>query len=113
VAGLEDTIGTLGESIDTAEALEMTLRFQGKEAEADEIGKKRELLLQRNEELLALAMTDWLKDVQVLNVEMEEANRQVRNAIKEIEKGVKTAGQVVKAAKKLDRVIEKVTEFLT
>ncbi|MCK4621537.1 MAG: hypothetical protein KAT62_04900 [Desulfuromonadales bacterium] len=109
----EKTLATLNESSDLAEFLEMTLRFQGKDEEADKIAGKREEILRKTEDLLALAMSDWLDNAQDIHVAMDEAKKQVQNAIKDIEKDVKVTQRVVKATEKLDNIIEKAAQLLT
>ena len=108
----ESAIAVLNESSEAAEFLEMTLRFQGRDEEAEAIGNRREQLMRKIEAMLAQAMGDWLQASEGLVAAMADANRQVQAEIAEIKKGAKTAEQVVKAAGKLDQVIERATELL-
>lgn len=109
----DKTIATLSASSDAAEKLALRLRFQGKDDEADAVAEKGEVIDRQVEDLLALAMGDWIKDSEAILAEMVEANKEIEVAIKDIAKDVKVAEKVVKATKSLDKIIKKATQLLS
>lgn len=108
----DKAIAALSESSDAAEKLALRLRFRGKDDEADVIDEKGAVIDRLAEDLLAQAMSDWIKDSEAILAEMLEANKEIEAAINDIAKDVKVAEKVVKVTKSLDKVIKKVTELL-
>jgi hypothetical protein len=97
---------------DAAEDMEFSLRVRGEDAKAEATAQQRRRLIDQREKLLAKIMVEWPESVKDLGEEIAATNLELKEVVKEIKKNVKMAENVVKAAGKLDKIIEKATEFV-
>lgn len=108
----EAMIDALLESKRKGFRLEITLRFQGKAAEADEVKAKTRKLSRKIDDLLVRAMEDWLGNAAALIKTMKNTNAKLQASIRDIKKRIKVAQNVVKAIGFLDDAIDVAVKLL-
>ncbi len=108
----EALIDALLESKRKGLRLEIRLRFQGKNSEADKVGAKTRKLSRRMDNLIAQAMQSWLGNATVLRQTMTKTNANLQASIRDIKRNIKVAANIVKATGYLDDAIKVAAKLL-
>jgi hypothetical protein len=88
-----------------ADHLEITLIFQGKTDEAEQVGDKNKLLRDEIDALLGSLMDEWLGQAELVGHDLRLANTNLQRRIKDIKDKINVAENVVKALGYIDDVI--------
>ena len=88
-----------------AHDLEISLRFKGQNGEADQIAQNTKKLSDKIDILLGQVMVDWLSEAATILQEINQANNSLQSSIQEIQDGVRTAQNVVKAIGYIDDAV--------
>ena len=86
--------------------LQITLRFQGRKAEADEVGKQNKRLSSSIDKLIAQSMRQWRGSASQIIADRKKGNAKLQASIKDIKVKKKVAENVVKALGYIDDAIE-------
>lgn len=108
----EALIDALLESKRKGFRLEISLRFQGKNAEADKVKAKTRKLSRTMDNLLSQAMQSWLGNATVLRQTMTKTNANLQASIRDIKKKIEVAENIVKAIGYLDDAIKLAAKLL-
>lgn len=85
--------------------LEIDLRFEKMEDEAEEVKGKTDKLSEEIENLLADLMKDWVGSAKETIESIKKTNKKLQDAIRDIKKDVEVAKNIVKAVGFLDEAI--------
>jgi hypothetical protein len=88
-----------------AHSLEISLRFKGRNDQADQLAAKATKLSDTIDTLLGQVMVDWVVETQKIVSDIGQANVSLQSSIKEIQNGIKVAQNVVKALGYVDDVV--------
>lgn len=92
--------------------LVVTLKIQSKLEEADSVKGKALVLSAKIDDLLGKSMDEWVIDSKALLDDLTIANKEIKASIGQIKKAQKTAENVIKFLKNIDKVIEIASKIL-
>ena len=101
----QDIIRRLLVTKQKAHILEMSLRFEGRGDEADQLSEKTETLSENIDQLLDQVMDDWMGKSDEIISDITKANTSIQSSIRAIENGLNVAENVVKVLSYVDDVI--------
>lgn len=102
----EEILNTLINQKAECYKLVVTLRIQNKTIEADNVKGKALVLSAKIDELLGKSMDEWVIDTKALLDDLTIVNKEIKTSIDQIKKALKTAENVVKFLKNIDKVID-------
>ena len=89
----------------SGQKLEIALRFQQKQAEAEDVQKKNKVLSDQIDLLIGKLMDEWVGTADAIVERLNKGSAQVQAAINEIKKDIDIAKNVVKGLGALDEAI--------
>ena len=98
-------IGHLQRTKQKANDLELSLLFEGKTDEANEVAEKAKDLSKQIDVLLGQAMAEWQGQGQAVIQEITKANTALQTSIRNIDKGIGRAQNLVKAFGLIDDAV--------
>lgn len=108
----EEILNTLINQKADCYKLVVTLKMQNETTEADEVKKKALVLSATIDDLLGKSMDEWVVDTNALLNDLTIVNNEIKAAIDQINKALKTAENVVKFLKNIDKVIDIASKIL-
>lgn len=100
-----DLVATMIRSLSKLSDVEMQLRFAGDFARADEVQQKSDVLLDAIKVLRGRVAETWTRDTEDLRAGLAKANIKVQASVREIEKGINVAQNVVKVIGQIDSAL--------
>lgn len=88
-----------------AHSLEISLRFKAMNDEADEVSQKAGELSQQIDTLLGQVIDDWFGQTGAILESIGKANSSLQRSIRQIQKGLSIARNLVKAVGYIDDVV--------
>ena len=88
-----------------AHSLEISLRFKGRNKQADELAAKAQKLSEKIDTLLGQVMVEWAVEADEIASDIGQANASLQSSIQEIQNGIDIAQNIVKALGYVDDVV--------
>jgi hypothetical protein len=111
-ANKEALYDSLDESKRKGQRLEIRLRFQGKNEDADQVKAKTDELSQQLDDLLAGIMENWSGNAKALITATKDTNKRLQASIRDIKNKIKIGENLVKALGYLDDAIKVAKKLL-
>jgi hypothetical protein len=89
-----------------AQRLAISLRFQGRDKEADQAEEKGAKLAVQIDRLLATAIEAWKREAVVLTTRLHDINRKLSASVEQVRKSDKNVAHIAGALSQIDNAIE-------